>query len=227
MERRDAFGQAEAATLGGAGAPAGAGRATDTRLERELAPGEQVLWSEKPDSRRWFYPEDLVLVPFSLLWGGFAIFWEASALTASPPHEDGAALVVSALWGIPFVALGLYLMVGRLFARRWIRRGSLYALTDRRVVSFSPSLTGEGRVKMIWLRSSPPLEKRPGRDGRGTLCVGELASGQRWLGAGGGWPRAGAARTSAIVFSDISDAAAVYSRIARQIAAASEPAVHS
>ena len=63
MTKRDPFGQrGQLAVVSGPN--------DDQRVISELAPAEQVLWSGKPDSRRWLYPEDLLLVPFSLLWGG-------------------------------------------------------------------------------------------------------------------------------------------------------------
>jgi hypothetical protein len=64
-----------------------------------LQRGERVVWEGRLRSDRWFYPPDAWLVPFSLLWGGFAIFWEATAIAG-----DGGAFFV--LWGIPFVVVG-------------------------------------------------------------------------------------------------------------------------
>jgi len=188
-------------------------------VANELAAGEKVLWSGQPDNRRWLYPEDLMLVPFSVLWGGFAIFWETSVLTATSAREGIGEKVLFSLWGIPFVLIGMYLMLGRLFARRWIRRGSLYVVTDQRILSFSPLWKGRSRVKMIWLSSCPPLEKRAGRGDHGTLCIGTMAPGQHWLGANSGWPGASRMRGSAIVLADIPDASDVYTLVAQQIAA--------
>jgi hypothetical protein len=214
MSRSDAFGQSRTTAL------AQGGSSSDERLANELAPEERVLWRGQPENRRWFYPEDLVLVPFSVLWGGFAIFWEAGALTSTSARESTGVEVLFSLWGIPFVLIGLYLMVGRLFVRRWTRRGSLYVVTDQRILSFSPSWKGRFRVKMIWLSSYPPLEKRAGRGDQGTLCVGTTGPGQHWLGASSGWPGASRMRGSAIVLADIPDVAHVYTLLAERIAAA-------
>src|SRR4029077_18044987 len=53
-------------------------------IQPELLSGESILWAGQPNSSVVFHKEDLFLLPFSLLWGGFAIFWEAG---------------VSGLWG--------------------------------------------------------------------------------------------------------------------------------
>ena len=47
-----------------------------TAIQPELTSGESVLWAGQPNNRVIFHNEDLFLIPFSLLWGGFAIFWE-------------------------------------------------------------------------------------------------------------------------------------------------------
>ena len=80
------------------------------RVAGELESGERLLWSGRPSSR-WLYPQDAVLIPFSVMWGGFAIFWEASALSNSGARGS----VIFPLWGIPFVAMGLYMVIGRFF----------------------------------------------------------------------------------------------------------------
>jgi len=41
----------------------------------ELLPGETVQWTGRPNAAVIFHKEDWGLIPFSLLWGGFAIFW--------------------------------------------------------------------------------------------------------------------------------------------------------
>jgi len=183
------------------------------RLAGELEAGERLLWSGRPDSRRWLYPQDAVLIPFSVMWGGFAIFWEAEVLSSS----SARGTVLFPLWGIPFVLIGLYLMIGRFFLRRWIRRRTLYAVTDQRVFTISPSWPRGERTTSVWFGSYPPVDKRVARDGRGTLWIGPLPYANRWLASEPGWPGGHSRTGSAVVFADIPDVDEIYSRIRHQL----------
>ena len=91
-----------------------------------IQPGERIVWRGQPDAAVVFGPEDLLLVPFSLMWGGFAIFWEIGVTTQG--------WGVGSVWGIPFVLIGLYFIVGRFIYKRHNRRTTRYAITDRRII---------------------------------------------------------------------------------------------
>ncbi len=63
-----------------------------------LLKGEKIVWSGQPS--QGLLLTGRLLIPFSLLWGGFAIFWESSALATTSP-------VFVKLWGVPFLLIGL------------------------------------------------------------------------------------------------------------------------
>jgi hypothetical protein len=119
-----------------------------------LAPGERLLWAGRPDPGVRFAPVDALLVPFSVMWGGFAIFWEAAVLT-----EGGPPFFV--LWGVPFVLVGLYFVFGRFVYKRWRKRRTAYGITNTRAI------VAIGNSRMI---DSPvtgvPTSTKRSRDGR-------------------------------------------------------------
>ncbi|HET7466268.1 MAG TPA: PH domain-containing protein, partial [Candidatus Dormibacteraeota bacterium] len=106
-------------------------------LQAELQPDEQLLWTGRPDANRLFTWLDLYLVPFSLFWTGFAIFWESLALYGAV--RAGAEAAFFPLFGLPFIAIGFYLLFGRFLVKRYSRRHTYYAVTDRRVIALSTS----------------------------------------------------------------------------------------
>lgn len=134
------------------------------RISQELFNDETLLWSGVPKQGLMLKPSDAVFVPFSIIWGGFAIFWEASVVTT------GAGLFFD-LWGIPFVAVGLYMMVGRFFADSYERKRTAYGVTSRRVIVVRGIFRDQ--VRSFTLRSLPELSLHPQRDGRGTITLGE------------------------------------------------------
>jgi len=80
-----------------------------------LRPGERLLWIGRPDPKVRFTQADLYLIPLSILWCVLAIGWEVGA-----SRESGGP--VPNIWGIPFVAAGLYLVFGRFFSKRYQKR---------------------------------------------------------------------------------------------------------
>lgn len=100
---------------------------TRALVTRELQPGEHLLWSGTSDPAVLFTPRDAFLIPFSLLWCGFAVFWVTAAAQSGAP-------LFAVLFGSVFVLLGLHLVVGRFIVKRHRKRTTAYAVTDRRAL---------------------------------------------------------------------------------------------
>ena len=117
----------------------------DSVFGDRLAAGERLLWTGRSAGGLLLSGRDAFLIPFSLLWGGFAIVWETMVLLgisrarASPSstanfHATGAIALIFPLFGSVFVIVGLFLIFGRFMVDAWLRKGMFYALTDRRVL---------------------------------------------------------------------------------------------
>ena len=87
-------------------------------ISRELDAGESLLWSGQPRKGIVFRGSDIFMIPFSIMWGGFAIFFAASVLF--PTRDDaGSPVFVGVPFAIPFVLIGLYMMFGTVHRRRY------------------------------------------------------------------------------------------------------------
>jgi hypothetical protein len=129
-----------------------------------LLSGERILWTGQPKQGAAFGPRDFLLIPFSLVWGGFAIIWNAMVWLA--PFDAGSDPGwFFRLWGIPFLLVGLYIMVGRYFHDARIRRHLFYAVTDQRVLVLRKS-----KIISLDVHRLPRLELSEHRDGTGTLA---------------------------------------------------------
>jgi len=132
-------------------------------IRRELAPGEQVIWSGSPRQGIAFRGSDAFAIPFSLLWCGFALFWEYGVATSNAP-----AFFV--LWGIPFVLVGLYMVIGRFFFDARQRARTFYALTSERVLIVSGVFSR--KVKSLNLSTLTDVSMNESRNGEGEITFG-------------------------------------------------------
>jgi len=146
--------------------------ASTMAIQPELFSGETIYWSGQPNPRVIFHKEDVFLIPFSLLWGGFAIFWEAGATGFWGTGARHAPFFFM-LWGVPFVVLGQYLIWGRFFYDAWLKRRTHYAVTNRRVIVLQNGY--RKKVVSAYLDSLPAVSK-DGPDGSpGTLSFMPVA----------------------------------------------------
>jgi hypothetical protein len=154
-----------------------------------LFAGERVLWSGQPKQGVTLSGRDTFLIPFSLIWGGFAIFWNAMVWLGPFDSNDGSPGWFFKLWGLPFLVAGLYLIVGRFFHDARIRKNLLYRVTEQRIIVLRKS-----KFTSLDIHHLPRLELSEHRDGTGTLAFepsnfgpwGGMSGFSLWLPALGG-----------------------------------------
>lgn len=136
------------------------------QLTPYLLSDEVLLWTGRPDPTKHLSRIDIFMVPFSLMWGGFAIFWESGVLVSGAP-------VLFALFGLPFVGIGLYFIFGRFIVKARRKRQTAYGLTDHRaLVALGAGALSETPVQ------HQPIDQRRSRDGKHlTVTFGRPASG--------------------------------------------------
>jgi len=100
-------------------------------LQTHLRADEQLLWHGVPDQRVWLAPADTFLIPFSIMWCAFAVFWESTVVADRGP-------VFAEVWGVPFVAAGAYFVVGRFAYKRYHKGRTAYGITSRRALIAEP-----------------------------------------------------------------------------------------
>jgi hypothetical protein len=176
------------------------------KIQSELTSGESVLWTGKPNSGVIFHSDDWYIIPFSLLWGGFAIFWEAGVLGYWGTNaKGGTPSLFMAIWGIPFIVIGQYMIWGRFLNDSWLKKRTYYAVTNRRVLVIQEGW--KRKTCSMFLSAIPTIE----REGTTT--------GTLWFGpkypvlAGRGQKTRGMSRFTvgdAPMFADIDDMDSVY-----------------
>ena len=66
------------------------------KAERARDPGERILWAGRPAQGVRLEASDAFFVPFGLLWGVFALLWEAVLILHDGPIWFHAVGIVSA-----------------------------------------------------------------------------------------------------------------------------------
>lgn len=132
-------------------------------ITSQLSPGESILWSGQPRRGIIFRASDAFMIPFSLLWCGFAIFWEMSVLSTGAPF-------FFKLWGIPFVLVGLYMVIGRFFVEARQRAKTYYGVTNERAIIVSGIFRKQ--IKSLNLKTLADISLDEKTDGSGTISFG-------------------------------------------------------
>ncbi len=143
-----------------------------------LSINERVLWSGTPRQGLVLRASDLLMIPFSLLWGGFALFWEYSVISSGGP-------LMFRLWGIPFVLVGLYMIAGRFAVEAWQRAYIDYTVTSQRIIIRSGIFRRS--MRSLDLRAMGEFSLTENGKGEGTIAFGVSPAGNMFSGLAS-WP---------------------------------------
>jgi len=164
-----------------------------------LGPDERLLWSGQPRQGLILRSTDAAAIPFSIFWTAFSAFWTLMALRSSEK--------IVPLFGIPFLAIGLYLLIGRFFVDSWQRARTRYGLTTQRVLIVSDLFRRS--IKSLNLRTLSDVTLTERSNGTGTITFGPAMP--QWPYRGVQIP--GMSAGMAPSFDQIPDARAVFDQI--------------
>ena len=147
-------------------------------LKEHLDSDEKLLWTGTPEQGMIIKSSDVLMIPLSLMWGGFALFWEFNVI------NSGASFFFM-LWGIPFVLIGLYLIFGRFYYDAELRKSTIYGITQNRIIIKSGVF--KKTIKSLNIRTLTDVTLNEKSDGSGTIVLGS-ESGMYEMFRGTGWP---------------------------------------
>ncbi|KYK33615.1 MAG: hypothetical protein HXS46_02850 [Theionarchaea archaeon] len=178
-------------------------------FQEDLLSDEEILWAGQPDPKRLFTGADIFLIPFSILWGGFTLFF--FVLT----WDTG----IFSLFGLAFALAGLYFIFGRFFYKILKKKNTYYAVTNRRVLVLNTLLTRSLRAAFI---DTIPTIHKSVRFGKGTITFGNRNVWASWYENTGMDFFAWGHGQDVPTFYDIKDAEKVY-RLVNELRQKKEP----
>jgi hypothetical protein len=96
-----------------------------TELQPFLFPNERLIWIGQPEKGLRFQTKDWFITMFMIFWTGFSVFWTVMASATGGPFG---------LFGIPFMCVGVYMLVGRFFYDAHLRDKMIYGVTNQRIL---------------------------------------------------------------------------------------------
>lgn len=125
--------------------------------KKYLIDSEYVLWEGKPEKGNIFNASELPIVIFSFVWLAFSLFWELTVIKSGAP-------IIFSLWGIPFIVIGVYLLIGRFIQKAFLRNKTYYVITNKNIIVKTGS-----KIKIYNGNDLPSMDIEIHKNGNGTI----------------------------------------------------------
>jgi hypothetical protein len=150
------------------------------RVESELRDGECLIWAGQP--RPDLYAKGSgCLVVFGIIFTGFAVLWLITTFGIGfllvgagdrAVEIAGIPFLVFGLFGLPFLLIGVGLLTAPFWNRKWARK-VCYLLTDRRALTWEPTIFGGVTVRSFSRDGLGSITRHENPDGSGSLVFHE------------------------------------------------------
>ncbi len=137
------------------------------QIDRELEAGERLEWAGMPVPR-FFTAHSIAGFLFAIPWTAFAIFWTAGAAQATADSCGPRGFDFFPLFGVPFILVGVYLLLSPLWTYLKTRR-TAYAITDRRALIFDGGWSTT--IRSFRPHELRDLSRKERRNGRGDVVI--------------------------------------------------------
>jgi hypothetical protein len=143
----------------------------ENEIHDQLTAGEKLLWSGRPAQGLRLHQGDVMAIPYSVLWLAFSVYWviTVGSMGVAPFYL---------LFGMVFVVIGLYLLLGRFCLDAARRKNTLYAVTNQRVIIISGIATQSTKSLSIDTLSDVSLTEHA--NGTGTIYFGAVPNWFYW-----------------------------------------------
>jgi len=139
-------------------------------FQKDLLEDERIQWVGQPESHILFTRTDIFLVPFSIVWSGFVIYWEIIAWESGP---------FAVCFGLPLFLIGLYILFGRFLYKIWKKKNTYYAVTNKRILILTKKIFTRS-FRATYLNTIPNIDKSVRSDGIGTITFGNQSPWGSW-----------------------------------------------
>jgi len=140
-------------------------------VERQLDQGERIRWMEQPIPR-FFTAGSTGTFIFGIPWTAFAVFWICGASGFKRPDFSKGGFSLFPLFGVPFVLIGIAMLLSPLWARRKGLK-TVYVITDRRAITFDGGWTTT--IRSYTPEQLKDMYRKEKKDGSGDVVIGQAA----------------------------------------------------